>query len=48
MREPFDLTAIVTPENERRVRIADMVGRRGRFLRCGAPSLLPQRTGATA
>ena len=35
MSEPFDLQAILAKHPERRVRIADMVGRRGRFLTLG-------------
>ena len=35
MNEPFDLQAILARHPERRVRIADMVGRRGRFLTLG-------------
>jgi hypothetical protein len=35
MSEPFDLQALLARHPERRVRIADMVGRRGRFLTLG-------------
>jgi len=35
MSEPFDLEALLRAHPERRVRIADMVGRRGRFLTLG-------------
>jgi dolichol kinase len=32
MSEPFDLPALLARHSERRIRIADMIGRRGRFL----------------
>jgi dolichol kinase len=32
MSEPFDLSALLARHSERRIRIADMIGRRGRFL----------------
>ena len=32
MKEPYDVQAIVAQYSERRIRIADMVGRRGRFI----------------
>ncbi len=35
LREPFDLPALLAGRSERRVRIADMVGRRGRFVTIG-------------
>ncbi|HEY7925722.1 MAG TPA: hypothetical protein VII62_21230, partial [Vicinamibacteria bacterium] len=35
MSEPFDLPGLLASHPERRVRIADMVGRRGRFLTLG-------------
>lgn len=35
MAEPFDLPALLERHAERRVRIADMIGRRGRFLTIG-------------
>jgi hypothetical protein len=35
MRGPFDLGALLARHSERRVRIADMVGRRGRFMTMG-------------
>ena len=35
MSEPFDLQGLLASHPERRVRIADMVGRRGRFLTLG-------------
>ncbi len=35
LREPFDLPGLLQGRSERRVRIADMVGRRGRFLILG-------------
>lgn len=35
LREPFDLKALLAKYPERRVRIADMVGRRGRFMTIG-------------
>jgi len=35
MKQPFDLGALLERHSERRVRIADMVGRRGRFLTIG-------------
>ena len=35
LAEPFDLGALLRRRSERRVRIADMVGRRGRFLTVG-------------
>ncbi len=35
LREPFDLQGLLAGRSERRVRIADMVGRRGRFLILG-------------
>ena len=35
MKEPFDLQGLLERHKERRIRIADMVGRRGRFLTLG-------------
>jgi hypothetical protein len=35
MAEPFDLPALLQGHSERRVRIVDMIGRRGRFLTIG-------------
>jgi hypothetical protein len=35
LAEPFDLGALLQRHSERRVRIADMIGRRGRFLTIG-------------
>lgn len=35
LAEPFDLGALLQRHSERRVRIADMIGRRGRFLTVG-------------
>ncbi len=35
MNTPFDLTALLGRYSERRIRIADMIGRRGRFLTMG-------------
>ena len=35
LAEPFDLGALLRGRSERRVRIADMIGRRGRFLTVG-------------
>jgi len=35
MAEPFDLGALIARHSERRVRIADMIGRRGRFMTMG-------------
>ena len=35
MKEPFDLPGLLERHKERRIRIADMVGRRGRFLTIG-------------
>jgi hypothetical protein len=32
MREPFDVAAFVSRHSERRIRIIDMIGRRGRFI----------------
>jgi len=32
MAEPFDLSALLARHSERRIRIADMIGRRGRFM----------------
>ena len=32
MREPFDLPGLLARHSERRIRIADMIGRRGRFI----------------
>ena len=32
MRQPFDVAAFVARHSERRIRIADMIGRRGRFI----------------
>ncbi len=36
MREPFDLAPLLAQYSERRIRIADMIGRRGRFITIGA------------
>ena len=36
MDRPFDVAAFVTRHSERRIRIADMIGRRGRFVMLGA------------
>jgi hypothetical protein len=35
MRAPFEVSALVSRHSERRIRIADMVGRRGRFITLG-------------
>jgi hypothetical protein len=35
MRRPFDVAEVVSRHSERRIRIADMVGRRGRFITLG-------------
>ena len=35
LQEPFDLKALLARHSERRVRIADMIGRRGRFMMIG-------------
>jgi hypothetical protein len=35
MRRPFDLAALLQGRSERRVRIADMIGRRGRYVTIG-------------
>jgi hypothetical protein len=35
MKAPFDVSAFVARHSERRIRIADMIGRRGRFLTLG-------------
>jgi len=35
LQEPFDLKALLARHSERRVRIADMIGRRGRFMTLG-------------
>jgi hypothetical protein len=35
MQQPFDVSAFVARHSERRIRIADMIGRRGRFLTLG-------------
>src|SRR6187402_3312420 len=35
MREPFDVGAFVSRHSERRIRIIDMIGRRGRFITLG-------------
>jgi hypothetical protein len=40
MAEPFDLEALLQRHSERRVRIADMIGRRGRFLTMGMAGFL--------
>jgi hypothetical protein len=32
MKQPFDVAALVSRHSERRIRIADMIGRRGRFI----------------
>ena len=36
MRQPFDVGEFVTRHSERRIRIIDMIGRRGRFITLGA------------
>ena len=36
MREPFDVRSFTTRYSERRIRIADMIGRRGRFITLAA------------
>ena len=38
MREPFDVSAFVARHSERRIRIIDMIGRRGRFITLQAPA----------
>src|SRR3982750_1975137 len=35
MREPFDVATLVGRHSERRIRIIDMIGRRGRFITIG-------------
>jgi hypothetical protein len=40
LREPFDLEGLLAKHSERRVRIADMVGRRGRFVTIGMAGYL--------
>jgi hypothetical protein len=35
MREPYDVAGLVRRHSERRIRIADMIGRRGRFITLG-------------
>lgn len=35
LRQPFDLAALLQDRSERRVRIADMIGRRGRYVTIG-------------
>jgi len=40
MSEPFELKALLERHSERRVRIADMIGRRGRFLTVGLAGYL--------
>ena len=39
MREPFDVAALVARHSERRIRIVDMIGRRGRFITLGAAGM---------
>ena len=36
MRQPFDVAELVARHSERRIRIIDMIGRRGRFITLGA------------
>ena len=40
MREPYDVAAIVARHSERRIRIVDMIARRGRFITLGAAGLI--------
>ena len=40
MREPFDVAAVVARHSERRIRIIDMIGRRGRFITLGAGGVI--------
>jgi hypothetical protein len=40
MREPFDVAALVARHSERRIRIIDMIGRRGRFITLGAAGII--------
>ena len=37
MSKPFDLQGVLLRYSERRIRIADMIGRRGRFMLMGLP-----------
>ena len=38
MSEPFDLAGLLSRHSERRIRITDMIGRRGRFMLGGIPA----------
>jgi hypothetical protein len=38
MRQPFDVSTFVARHSERRIRIIDMIGRRGRFITLQAPA----------
>jgi hypothetical protein len=40
MREPFDVASLVARHSERRIRIIDMIGRRGRFITLGAAGVI--------
>jgi dolichol kinase len=40
MREPFDLAGLLARHSERRIRIIDMIGRRGRFITLGAAGVI--------
>jgi hypothetical protein len=40
MAEPFDLATLLLAHSERRIRIADMIGRRGRFVTMGMAGFL--------
>jgi len=40
MDEPFDVAALVARHSERRIRIVDMIGRRGRFITLGAAGVI--------
>jgi hypothetical protein len=40
MREPFEVADLVARHSERRIRIIDMIGRRGRFITLGAAGVI--------
>jgi len=40
MREPFDVAGLVARHSERRIRIVDMIARRGRFITLGAAGVI--------
>jgi hypothetical protein len=40
MREPYDVADLVARHSERRIRIIDMIGRRGRFITLGAAGVV--------